>query len=75
MTSGLRVAALNLDIVGTLLIAVSLILVHRRMIREKSFDRIVVKGLKTEAILVYVAIALIVASFVLLLVDEITRED
>ena len=72
-TSSLRITALFLDITGALLLATSLLVFHARLEKEGSIDRSVIAGLHVEAIIAYIAIAFLVASFVLLIIDELNQ--
>lgn len=70
-----RLIALNLEVIATIILAIALLLVHKRMIREQSFDANLIKLIKIEMIFVYVAILFFIISFVLLLLDEVESTD
>lgn len=48
MNTNIEFWALTFDFVGKLLIAITALLVHRKLIMEKRIDRIVLKNMKLE---------------------------
>lgn len=71
MVLALRLTAISLDIIGTLMIAIAVLRVHSRIGLDRSIDKRVVSSIKKESILVYIAIVLLIAAFALILADEI----
>lgn len=71
----LRFAALTSDFVGTLLLVVSVLLVHRRIEKEGRIDSRVTREIRSEFAVAIAALVLIVAAFALLLVDEFTSTE
>lgn len=69
-TTSTRIIAYSLDIVATLILAIAILLVHKRIIKDGSIDAKVVKSMKIEAVFVYVAVIFFLTSFILLLFDE-----
>jgi predicted PurR-regulated permease PerM len=70
MSSTLKITAYCLDVVASLIIAVTLLQVHQRMRKYKSFNADVVNAMKVECILLYFAISLLIVSFILLIISE-----
>ena len=71
----LFLTAITMDIVATLLLAIGLIMTHAKMVKERSIDDTVVVSLHREAYMAYTALALIIASFVLIIIDEVRQSS
>ena len=70
----MRSVAFLMDIVGVLIVSFALLSVHRRQLRERKMDKVVLDSYRWEGHLTIVAIVLFIASFILALTAEILAE-
>lgn len=63
MTLPIEIFLSTTNIIGEILIAVAVIVVHHRMIKERKIDRVVLSEMKHEQLIAIFGIVLIVSSF------------
>lgn len=67
----LRLIAITLEVIGTLMLSGALLMLHSRIEREKKLDEMVFNTMKTERRLTIAALILISLAFVMIVVVEI----
>lgn len=55
----------TLDVIGKILLGLTVLLVHRRIVKEHRFDGEVLRQMRQEQLIGGIAIALIIAGFIL----------
>ena len=61
----LEAIGFTLDIIGKILIAISVFLVHNRVMKEKKIDKIAIKEMKRERNIVIIGIFLIILGYLM----------
>ena len=74
-TTNLRIISLTLDVAGTLLLAISILIMHARMLKQQRIDTPVLNALKIEFWLSLVALVLIAIGFVMVVYTEVVSDE
>jgi len=75
MSQLLRFVAITFEFLGTLILGVTLLMLHYHMAKATSIkDAKVVRFIKIERVLGIIAISLIAIGFVLIIIDEVYSE-
>lgn len=61
----IEVVGFTSDVIGKILIAVSVLLVHRRLLKERKIDKITLKEIRKESYLTVAGIILIILGYFL----------
>lgn len=73
--SNIRVAAYSIDIVATVIIAATVLSVHEKIATDREIDEGVVRQMHIEKYFIFLAIFLLLVSFVLFIVDDVIERD
>jgi len=61
----LRFLALTMDVAGKLLLGIMALMVHNRIIKEKRIDKKILREMKREKRVAYIAIILILLAYII----------